>query len=190
MGVQVGVEEVTAGFGARPLRGNCPAAAGAGYCASPVSMRLDAADTARPGTTAPMYAHSSPFPQVRWPDRGAGDPGGSAGRAVRVRPDRLLRPGRRPGRHQHAGLAAGRPADAHRCRGRGHGAPFPGWHGHHAGEALCGDPGRAAAPVRAATWRRGAAGPVSLVVCQNSCGAPDLVFYPQHSCSFVSSTCS
>jgi hypothetical protein len=48
------------------------------------------------------------------------------------------------------GWAAGRPADLHRRRGRGHRPPGAGRDGHHAGQAVPGDPGRAAAPPRAA----------------------------------------
>ena len=43
-----------------------------------------------------------------------------------------------------------RPADLHRRRGRGHRPPRPGRDGHHAGQAVPGDPGRAAPPLRAA----------------------------------------
>ena len=51
-------------------------------------------------------------------------------RAVRVRSDRRLGPGRRPGHDQRAGLAARRPADPDRRRGRGHRPPRPGRPGH------------------------------------------------------------
>jgi hypothetical protein len=69
----------------------------------------------------------------------AGPPGaraaGSGGCGLRDRPHRRLRPDRRPGRHQRAGLAQRRPAAPERRRGRGNRPPRPRRHDHPAGLA-------------------------------------------------------